>query len=245
MTTPSPSIFTNDEHSPVFKSVSVSSGKNLEISSSGGGSGKDLKSRSPIKIDLRAQQLNQHFSLRKKDKNNNQEKFRKPSSSTISSTGGQHGSSNEDSLFASNEHHPHSHHKSTALNSSYYKDNAMKLRSSVDRRLAQKRQSRVIKMLAILVVEFFVCWTPLHCINLISLYKPKIVYQFIGYNGLCLFFLLAYLSSCTNPITYCFMNSKFRQSFLSLFSCCSSKDVRTNTKQILKPKIRSTNIEEL
>lgn len=256
-TTPSPSIFTtNDDHSPVFKTQSANStcknveNKNLETS----GKSDDLKARSPIKSDRTSQQqIDLRFNLKRKDKNNNSEKMRKPSSSTVSS--GQHGSSsNDNSPFISNlEQQPHNLKLDGSVSgnkltpSSNNKEQAVKLRSSVDRRLAQKRQSRVIKMLAVLVGEFFICWLPLHCINLISLYKPKLVYETIGYNGLTMFLMLAYTSSCTNPITYCFMNHKFRQSFLTLFSCCSGRnnEARTNPQQILKPKIRSTAIEQL
>lgn len=188
--TPSPSIlFNGDEHSPVFKSASMNRKSNPEQSKSleiGRREGLDSVDRSSMKIDHRnTQQISdQRLSLRKKDKNNNQEKTRKPSSSTISS-GGQHGSSsNENSLFIATEHHKLGTADGTTLavtGSICSKEiNAMKLRSSVDRRLAQKRQSRVIKMLAILVLEFFTCWCPLHIINLISLYRPKLVYQAIG-----------------------------------------------------------------
>lgn len=176
---PSPSIFIEDDHSPVFKSLSVNS-KNLEIRK------KDkLEAKSSVKIDRIAQQINNlsSFSLRKKDKNNNQEKFRKPSSSTISNVSRHGSSSNENSQFATNEQNKQEtvgDRLTVQTLTSSNKDSTMKLRSSVDRRLAQKRQSRVIKMLAILVAEFFVCWTPLHTINLISLYKPKIVYQALG-----------------------------------------------------------------
>lgn len=182
--TPSPSILNGDE--PVFKSASKSNSEQSRTSESGGRrEGLDSVGRSSMKIDHRNKQISdQRLSLRKKDKNNNQEKARKPSSSTISS-GGQHGSSsNENSLFIANEHHKlDAGDRSTlAVGGSICSKeiNAMKLRSSVDRRLAQKRQSRVIKMLAILVLEFFTCWCPLHIINLISLYKPALVYQAIG-----------------------------------------------------------------
>lgn len=262
-TTPTPSMIFSDEHSPVFKTVSTNS-KNLEILDDKKNEDhlrSSLKSRSPAKQSENASaQSDYHLSLRRKDRNNNHEKVRKPSSSTISSA--QHGSSsNDNSPFTSNNpnHQKHQHHNQqpssqqqshhgkldsyrSTISSNHNKDTAMKLRSSVDRRLTQKRQSRVIKMLAILILEFFVAWLPLHVINLITLYKPKI-YGYLGYDGLSLFFFLAYLSSCSNPITYCFMNRKFRQSFLSLFGC--TKEIRTNTKQILKPKPRSTTVEEL
>jgi len=39
----------------------------------------------------------------------------------------------------------------------------------------------------------------------------------IGPLGVTLIQLLAYSSSCSNPITYCFMNRRFRFAFLKLF----------------------------
>jgi len=96
------------------------------------------------------------------------------------------------------------------------------LRTNADPLVAEARQRRVIKMLFVVVLEFFICWTPIYTINTIALYSPKLIYKGLGYNGISFFHLLAFFSSCTNPITYCFMNSKFRQSFLSLFKCKNS-----------------------
>ncbi|XP_023220848.1 cholecystokinin receptor-like, partial [Centruroides sculpturatus] len=89
--------------------------------------------------------------------------------------------------------------------------------SNLDKSLSQKR--RVFKMLFVVVLEFFICWTPLYVINTVSLYDPRSLYEGLGYYGISFFQLLAYTSSCCNPITYCFMNSKFRQSFMGLFGC--------------------------
>ncbi|KAH8042623.1 hypothetical protein HPB51_024855 [Rhipicephalus microplus] len=83
-----------------------------------------------------------------------------------------------------------------------------------DRSLATKQ--RIIRMLFVVVVEFFVCWTPLYVLNTVSLFRPEAVYYGLGYRGICFLQLLAYASSCCNPITYCFMNRTFRVSFLSL-----------------------------
>ncbi|XP_043525873.1 cholecystokinin receptor type A-like isoform X3 [Frieseomelitta varia] len=79
--------------------------------------------------------------------------------------------------------------------------------------------SRVIRMLFVIVLEFFVCWAPLHVINTWYLFTPDLVYSTVGSTGISLVQLLAYISSCCNPITYCFMNRKFRQAFLGLFDC--------------------------
>ncbi|XP_050739684.1 cholecystokinin receptor type A-like [Eriocheir sinensis] len=92
------------------------------------------------------------------------------------------------------------------------------LRSSqAQRSLVAKR--RVVRMLFVLVAEFFICWTPLFLVNLLSLYIPRQVYAALGSFGVSLVQLLAYLSSCCNPLTYCFMNAKFIQSFKLAFAC--------------------------
>uniref|UniRef100_A0A5S6QK88 G_PROTEIN_RECEP_F1_2 domain-containing protein n=1 Tax=Trichuris muris TaxID=70415 RepID=A0A5S6QK88_TRIMR len=84
-------------------------------------------------------------------------------------------------------------------------------------------KKRVIKMLAMIVVEFFVCWMPFYAYYLIVIIHPSL------FDSSChvAFLIIAYLSTCTNPITYCFMNSKFRQAFLAAFGChVNSKALR-------------------
>ncbi|KAL1434045.1 hypothetical protein MTO96_012039 [Rhipicephalus appendiculatus] len=102
-----------------------------------------------------------------------------------------------------------------------------------DRSLATKQ--RIIRMLFVVVVEFFVCWTPLYVLNTVSLFRPEAVYYGLGYRGICFLQLLAYASSCCNPITYCFMNRTFRVSFLALCRRRQRKQgpgsVRSLTKQ--------------
>lgn len=89
--------------------------------------------------------------------------------------------------------------------------------SNVKLSLANKK--RVIKMLFVVVLEYFVCWTPTYIINTLALYQPKLVYHELGYMALSVFQLLGFISSCCNPITYCFMNSRFKHAFLSAFGC--------------------------
>ena len=50
-------------------------------------------------------------------------------------------------------------------------------------------------------------------------FDPASLYEQMGPTEIALIQLLAYLSSCCNPITYCFMNEKFRNAFLSAFGC--------------------------
>ncbi len=81
-------------------------------------------------------------------------------------------------------------------------------------------KKRVIKMLFLVVVEFFVCWTPVYILQTWSILDYRSAMHNVTPMTMNLFHLLCYVSSCCNPITYCFMNRKFRQGFLSAFDCC-------------------------
>ncbi|KAK9886937.1 hypothetical protein WA026_019195 [Henosepilachna vigintioctopunctata] len=90
-------------------------------------------------------------------------------------------------------------------------------RTNAEKSLVSKK--RVVRMLFVVVLEFFICWAPLYVINTIALFDSSVVYNNLGYTAISFFQLLAYTSSCCNPITYCFMNRSFRKSFLNLFGC--------------------------
>lgn len=88
-------------------------------------------------------------------------------------------------------------------------------RSNETKNLESKK--RVVKMLFVLVLEFFICWTPLYVINTVGMFVGQAMYEYIDYTSISFFQLLAYSSSCCNPITYCFMNAGFRRAFLDTF----------------------------
>uniref|UniRef100_H2YV52 Gastrin/cholecystokinin type B receptor n=1 Tax=Ciona savignyi TaxID=51511 RepID=H2YV52_CIOSA len=78
---------------------------------------------------------------------------------------------------------------------------------------------RVVKMLLVVVVLFFVCWTPLFMVNVWKAFDPKGARRI--FSGVIeVIQLLSYISTCVNPVTYCFMNKKFREGFLRAFICC-------------------------
>ncbi len=82
-----------------------------------------------------------------------------------------------------------------------------------------KTKRRVLKMLIVVVLEFFICWTPLYVVNTLSFFAPRALYEGLGYTGISLMQLLAQASCCCNPITYCFMSSSFRRAFVKAFGC--------------------------
>ncbi|KAM7347911.1 uncharacterized protein ACRADG_007392 [Cochliomyia hominivorax] len=88
-------------------------------------------------------------------------------------------------------------------------------RSNLEKNLESKK--RVVKMLFVLVLEFFICWTPLYVINTVAMFIGPAIYEYVDYTTISFFQLLAYSSSCCNPITYCFMNASFRRAFVDTF----------------------------
>ncbi|KAA0199943.1 hypothetical protein HAZT_HAZT010035 [Hyalella azteca] len=92
------------------------------------------------------------------------------------------------------------------------------LRSTSSHKALRDKQ-RMIKMIGVVVLEFFICWTPLYVLNTVSLYNGSLVYRILGMKGVAGVHLLAYCSACCNPITYCFMSRSFRSAFYSVVQC--------------------------
>ncbi|KAI0232513.1 Cholecystokinin receptor [Lamellibrachia satsuma] len=90
--------------------------------------------------------------------------------------------------------------------------------SNAEKNLVAKK--RVIKMLFVLVLEFFICWTPLYALQTWIVYDYAGAVSQVSPTAMSFIHLLSYVSSCCNPITYCFMNRTFRQGFLAAFGCC-------------------------
>nr|CAD2155949.1 unnamed protein product [Meloidogyne enterolobii] len=79
-------------------------------------------------------------------------------------------------------------------------------------------KKRLIRMLIVIVVLFFFCWTPSY-IWWIFLCAQDTFGTFNIWNSEVntIITVLTYLSSCTNPITYCFLNNKFRNALILTF----------------------------
>jgi len=80
-------------------------------------------------------------------------------------------------------------------------------------------KKRVIKMLFAVVIEYFITWGPLYAVQTWLHMDPIHARQNISQLIYPAFFVLSYISSCCNPITYCFMNKNFRNGFKAAFRC--------------------------
>nr|XP_020636113.1 cholecystokinin receptor type A [Pogona vitticeps] len=93
----------------------------------------------------------------------------------------------------------------------------------------------VIRMLIVIVILFFICWTPVFSVNTWRAFDGPSATSLLSGAPISFIHLLSYTSACVNPIIYCFMNKRFRMGFLATFTCC--------TKQKL-PAVRAEMAEE-
>lgn len=100
------------------------------------------------------------------------------------------------------------------------------------RRTRLARKSRPLRILAVLVVAFFVCWAPYHCLLLVKRVDSKSrvvkVWSPVATS-------VAYFNSCVNPLLYFCMGldvrGRFRQSLLAVYKKALEEDVDGQTTQ--------------
>ncbi|KAJ8004335.1 hypothetical protein DPEC_G00158110 [Dallia pectoralis] len=81
-------------------------------------------------------------------------------------------------------------------------------------------KKRVIRMLIVTAVLFFVCWMPLYSVNTWKAFHMRSAERLLTGAPISFIQLLSYTSACVNPIIYCFMNTRFRKALLATFACC-------------------------
>ncbi|MEQ2274929.1 hypothetical protein XENORESO_015956, partial [Xenotaenia resolanae] len=81
-----------------------------------------------------------------------------------------------------------------------------------------KQSSRPFKIIAAIIITFFLCWAPFHLMTIIELkrFDPSNESETLFYVitiGLPLSTSLAFVNSCLNPILYVFMGQDFKDKF--------------------------------
>ncbi|XP_075434917.1 cholecystokinin receptor type A [Ascaphus truei] len=87
-------------------------------------------------------------------------------------------------------------------------------------------KKRVIRMLIVIVILFFLCWTPVFTANAWRAFDTTSADILLSGAPISFIHLLSYTSACVNPIIYCFMNKRFRLGFLATFTCCPRRGVQ-------------------
>ncbi|KAH0625319.1 hypothetical protein JD844_033833 [Phrynosoma platyrhinos] len=116
------------------------------------------------------------------------------------------------------------------------KQDRARINSSEAKLLAKKR---VIRMLVVIVVVFFVCWLPIYGANTWRAFDAEAAQRALAGTPISFIHLFSYTSACINPFIYCFMNKRFRKAFAATFSCCPRGACRTG------PPRHRTHDEEL
>ncbi|XP_034017011.1 C3a anaphylatoxin chemotactic receptor-like isoform X2 [Thalassophryne amazonica] len=100
------------------------------------------------------------------------------------------------------------------------------------RRTRLSGKSRPLRILASLVIAFFLCWAPYHCLLLVKMVNSKSKVVKIWHpvaKG------IAYFNSCVNPLLYfCMgldMKSRIRQSLMGVYKRALADDVDGQTTQ--------------
>lgn len=100
------------------------------------------------------------------------------------------------------------------------------------RRTRLSGKSRPLRILASLVIAFFLCWAPYHCLLLVKMVNSKNLVVKIWHpvaSG------IAYFNSCVNPLLYFCMGlevrGRFRQSLAGVYKRALADDVDGQTTQ--------------
>ncbi|XP_061631994.1 chemerin-like receptor 1 [Phyllopteryx taeniolatus] len=75
------------------------------------------------------------------------------------------------------------------------------------------QSSRTFKIIAAVIIVFFLCWAPFHILVLMELTSYKytsVVFQSVVTLGLPIATSLAFINSCLNPLLYVFMGQDFK-----------------------------------
>ncbi|XP_059199117.1 cholecystokinin receptor [Centropristis striata] len=153
--------------------------------------------------------------------------------STVSS-----GSDDGDGCYVNVVQRPHSLEMSTMAASSRAVKTERPRSNTSEAKLEAKK--RVIRMLVVIVVLFFLCWMPLYCVNTWRAFDNLSAKHALTGAPIAFIHLLCYTSACVNPIIYCFMNTRFRKALLATFSCCAApcqrrrrRGLRDNEEDVL------------
>uniref|UniRef100_A0A1A7X8A8 Gastrin/cholecystokinin type B receptor n=1 Tax=Iconisemion striatum TaxID=60296 RepID=A0A1A7X8A8_9TELE len=131
------------------------------------------------------------------------------------------GSDDGDGCYVNVVQRPHSLEMSTMSAASTRPMKAERPRSNTSEAKLEAKK-RVIRMLVVIVVLFFLCWMPLYCVNTWRAFDDVSATRALSGAPIAFIHLLSYTSACVNPIIYCFMNTRFRKALLATFSCCAA-----------------------
>uniref|UniRef100_A0A915PZU6 G-protein coupled receptors family 1 profile domain-containing protein n=1 Tax=Setaria digitata TaxID=48799 RepID=A0A915PZU6_9BILA len=94
-----------------------------------------------------------------------------------------------------------------------------------------KAKRRVIRMLIIIVIAFVICWTPSFIWWLTIRTSDLVRVHLWNRKANAYITLLTHISTCTNPITYCFMNERFRKNITAYLWSCTFQTCKRSLRE--------------
>ncbi|XP_006885534.1 PREDICTED: gastrin/cholecystokinin type B receptor [Elephantulus edwardii] len=93
-------------------------------------------------------------------------------------------------------------------------------------------KKRVVRMLLVIVVLFFLCWLPVYSANTWRAFDGPGAHRALSGAPISFIHLLSYASACVNPLVYCFMHRRFRKACLETCSRCWHRPPRARPKPL-------------
>uniref|UniRef100_A0A2K5CC08 Gastrin/cholecystokinin type B receptor n=1 Tax=Aotus nancymaae TaxID=37293 RepID=A0A2K5CC08_AOTNA len=93
-------------------------------------------------------------------------------------------------------------------------------------------KKRVVRMLLVIVVLFFLCWLPVYSANTWRAFDGPGAHRALSGAPISFIHLLSYASACVNPLVYCFMHRRFRQACLEMCARCCPRPPRARPRPL-------------
>ncbi|XP_022100408.1 neuropeptide FF receptor 2-like isoform X2 [Acanthaster planci] len=111
----------------------------------------------------------------------------------------------------------------------------------------ERSKRKVIKMLAVVVSIFAVCWLPYHILNLVQDWSANVEAQNIPKDLWFICTWLGYANSAMNPFVYCGFNENFRRGFVDAFTgrwCAGKKRQVKPNKSVCSSQVTEGTVVE-
>lgn len=93
-------------------------------------------------------------------------------------------------------------------------------------------KKRVVRMLLVIVMLFFLCWLPVYSANTWKAFDGPGARRALSGAPISFIHLLSYVSACVNPLVYCFMHRRFRQACLDTCARCCPRPPRARPRPL-------------
>ncbi|CAO2582620.1 Gastrin/cholecystokinin type B receptor [Lemmus lemmus] len=93
-------------------------------------------------------------------------------------------------------------------------------------------KKRVVRMLLVIVVLFFLCWLPVYSANTWRAFDGPGAHRALSGAPISFIHLLSYASACVNPLVYCFMHRRFRQACVDTCARCCPRPPRARPRPL-------------